>query len=163
MNATQAAIRAGYSQRCAAEQDYENLRQPQIAAAITAGKARQLASAELSAMRVLEELRRLAFVDLRGFFNDRGELKPMHELTEEQGAQLAEYEVIIKSARVGDGPTKQIHKIKVWDKPQALEMLAKHFKLLIDRVEVEPSDENISRLLAGRRRAAQVAAEIKRY
>jgi phage terminase small subunit len=34
LNATQAAIRAGYSQGTAAEQGYDNLRKPQIAAGI---------------------------------------------------------------------------------------------------------------------------------
>ena len=42
LNATQAAIRAGYSRRAAEQQAYKNLRKPEIARAISAGKAKQL-------------------------------------------------------------------------------------------------------------------------
>jgi phage terminase small subunit len=49
LNATQAAIRTGYSRGSAEQQAYENLRKPEIAQAITAGKARQLEAAQLSA------------------------------------------------------------------------------------------------------------------
>ena len=71
-NATQAAIRAGYSARSAAEQGYDNLRKPQIAAAIAAGKARQLADAGLTAARVLEALGRVAFSDISMFWRPDG-------------------------------------------------------------------------------------------
>lgn len=101
-----------------------------VAAAVEAGKARQLQSADLSAARVLEELRRVALVDTRSFFDQHGNLKPLHKLTAEQGAALAGVEVIIKNAKAGDGHTDEIHKIKLWDKPRVLEMLAKHFAIL---------------------------------
>lgn len=137
LNATQAAIRSGYSKKTAASQAFDLLRKPEIAAAIEAGKAKQLAHADLSAARVLEEMRRLAFLDTRSFFYDDGNLKPMSELSEEQGAALAGVEVIIKNAKAGDGVTDEIHKIKLWDKPRTLEMLAKHFGLLKETVDVQ--------------------------
>jgi phage terminase small subunit len=135
LNATQAAIRAGYSVRTANRIASENLSKPDIVAAVAAGKAVQLDSAGLSAARTLEELRRLAFCDLRGFFDADGNLKPIHELTAEHGSALASLEVIIKNAKAGDGVTDTIHKFKVWDKTRALEMLAKHFGLLTERLE----------------------------
>jgi hypothetical protein len=48
----------------------------------------------LSAARILEELRRLALVDARSFWDEQGRLKPLSELTAEQGAALASFEVI---------------------------------------------------------------------
>jgi hypothetical protein len=54
-----------------------------------AGKDKQLASADLTAVRVLEEYRRLAFIDLRSFFDEKGELKPPKEWSAEQGAALS--------------------------------------------------------------------------
>ena len=63
LNATQAAIRAGYSTRTAAETGYENLRKPQIAAAIlTATKARS-ERLEIEADRVLQAIAKIAFAD----------------------------------------------------------------------------------------------------
>jgi hypothetical protein len=37
------------------------------------------------------------------------------ELTAEQGAALAGFEVLIKNAKAGDGQIDEIHKIKLWD------------------------------------------------
>ncbi|MFG0381089.1 terminase small subunit [Pseudomonas sp. zbq_18] len=55
LNATQAAIRAGYSEKTAAEIGYENLRKPQIVAAIAEARARQQERTEITADRVLRE------------------------------------------------------------------------------------------------------------
>lgn len=136
LNATQAAIRAGYSAKVANRIGSRLLSKEDIKAAIAQGKGRQLERADLSAARVLEELRRIAFTDMRGFFDAAGNLKPITELTAEQGAALAGFEVIKKNATAGDGVVDTIHKFKAWDKIRALEALAKHFGLLVDRVEV---------------------------
>ena len=107
-----------------------------IAKAIEAGATRQLASADLTATRTLEEIRRLAFSDCRGLFTEAGNLRGIHELTPEQSAAIASVEVIIKNAKAGDNQTDTIYKVRQWDKPKALEMLAKHFALLTERVDV---------------------------
>ena len=146
LNATQAAIRAGYPATSAAAIGNENLTKPAIQAAVAAGKRRQLDAAGLSAARVLEELRRLSTVDVRGFFDAAGNLKPIKDLTAEQGACLASFEVIIKNAKAGDNQTDTIHKIKLWDKVRSLEMLAKHFKLLVDQIEVRHVRPDLGRL-----------------
>lgn len=154
LNATQAAIRAGYSAKTANEQGARLLAKDSIAVAVGAGKSKQLATADLTATRVLEELRRLAFVDMRAFFDGRGNMRPVNELTPDQGSALAGLEVIIKNAEAGDGVTDRVHKFKVWDKPRALEMLAKHFALLTEVVRVDASDAQLEALYAGRKRAA---------
>lgn len=137
LNATQAAIRAGYSKKTANRTASDLLTKPDIQALISKGKSKQLEKADLTAVRVIEELRRLALVDTRGFFDERGNLKPIHELTAEQGAALSGIEVIIKNAKAGDGQTDEIHKIKLWDKTRALDTLAKHFGLLKETVQHE--------------------------
>jgi phage terminase small subunit len=154
LNATQAAIRAGYSAKAADREGSRLLSKPEIAIQIAAGKSRQLESAELTAARVLEELRRLAFIDLRSFFDAAGNFKPIAELTPEQGAALAGFEVIKKNATAGDGLVDTIHKFKVCDKTRALDMLARHFKLLTDVIQVQDEAGLIARLHAGRKRAA---------
>lgn len=155
LNATQAAIRAGYSADTAGQIGHENLNKPEIAEIIRAATAKQMQGAELSAARVLEELRRLAFADMRAFFDEAGNLKPIGQLTAEQGSQLASMEVIIKNAEAGDGVTDRVHKFKTYDKSRALEMLAKHYALLVERVQVEDAEGQIAKLLAGRKRAAE--------
>jgi len=119
---------------------------------VSSGKDKQIAKADLSATRVLEELRRLAMVDARSFWDDSGNLKPIKDLTPEQGSCLAGFEAVIKNAAAGDGVTDTVHKIKFWDKPRALEALAKHFALLTDVVKVTADNELLTRLQAARKR-----------
>lgn len=128
-----------------------------IAAAIAVGRARQLAENELTAARVLEELRRVAFANVRDYFDKQGDAKHPHELTAEQGAALAGFEVLIKNAKAGDGVTDTIHKFKLWDKVHSLELLAKHFALLVERVDVKTisADARVARLVAARKRVAK--------
>lgn len=100
-----------------------------------AARAKVIEEAGLTAARVLEEYRRLAFMDLRTFFDEDGNLKPMQQLSAEQGSAMASIEVVIKNIAAGDGQTDRIHKFKLWDKTKALESLAKHFGLLVEKIE----------------------------
>lgn len=134
LNATQAAIRAGYSKKTADVQGPRLLGNVAVSHAVADGTRKQLERADLSAARVLEEYRRLAFIDCRSFLDGSGNLKPVSEWTDEQGAALASFEVIIKNAEAGDGKTDKVHKIKLWEKTRALDSLAKHFNLLTEQV-----------------------------
>lgn len=135
LNATQAAIRAGYSKKTAGAIGSEHLQKPEIAAAIAAKQAKRLDSANLTAARVLEEIRRLAFSDVRGLFDETGNLRPIKDLTDAQAAAIASIEVVKKNIVAGDGKVDEVYKVKTWDKTRTLEMLAKHFALLTERIE----------------------------
>jgi phage terminase small subunit len=154
LNATQAYIRAGYSPKAAEVCACQLLRNPKVARAVGSGKAKQLVRAELTADRVLEEMRRLAFVDPRRFYDEHGQIIPIHRLSEEDASALAGIETIIKNTKAGDRVTDEVYKIKFWDKTRAVEMLGKHFKLLSDHVSVTLDDVLIEKLHAGRKRAA---------
>ena len=157
LNSRQAATRAGYSARTAAAAGARLLSNVKIREAVAARQARQLSRAELCAARVLEELRRMALVDIRGFFHPDGHVKAPSELTQEQGACINGFEVLVKNAKAGDGVTDTIYKFRLWDKVRALEMLAKHFALLTEVVRVEQQATLEQRLLAGRQRVAAAA------
>lgn len=156
LNATQAAIRAGYTAKWAEKNAHRLTGNDGIKAAIERGTRKQLEKSELSASRILEELRRLALVDMREFFDTHGNLKSIKDLTPEQGSCLASVEVVVKNLVAGDGQVDMVHKVKAWDKVRALEMLAKHFKLLVDRVEVTGDEELVRLLQSARKRAAAV-------
>lgn len=91
--------------------------------------------AKLTAERVLAELSLHSFANVQDLFDEQGNLRPIHTLTREQAACISSLEVIKKNAQAGDGQTDIVHKVKVWDKIKALEMLAKHFALLTEKVE----------------------------
>jgi len=135
LNATQAAIRAGYSKRSATMQGARLLTKDNVARAVAEATKRVTQRAELSAVKVLEEIGHVAFCDVRAFFDAKGNLKRISELNAEESAALAGFEVIIKNAEAGDGKTDKIHEIKLWDKVRALEMLAKYFGLLTEKTE----------------------------
>jgi phage terminase small subunit len=106
---------------------------------------------------VLEELRRIGFADIGAYFDEQGKLRQIRDLPPEARAALASVKVVIKNVAAGDGHVDFVHEIKQWDKPRALEMLAKHFKLLTDQLEVtDKTDPEAleARVGAGRRRAS---------
>ena len=141
LNGKQAAIRTGYSPKTAEVQASRLLRVAKVKAAVEAGKQARAVRAGITAERVLEEMRRLAFSDLRTLFDEDGNLRPVHTLTAEQAAAISSLEVIIKNAAAGDGHTDTIHKLRVWDKPKTLEMLGKHLGLFEESARVSGTIE----------------------
>ena len=79
LNATQAAIRTGYSPRTAKQIGEEVLKRPQIAAAIEEAKRARSERTQVDADWVLNLLRAQAEADLADLFDKRGALKPVHE------------------------------------------------------------------------------------
>lgn len=73
LNATQAAIRAGYSERTARAMGAENLTKPDIAAAISAGQKNRAERVEIEADRVLQEVYAIAMADTNGIVAFRRE------------------------------------------------------------------------------------------
>lgn len=134
LNGTQAAIRAGYSQRTANEQAARLLAKASVKAAVRAGTAKQIEKAELSAARVLEELRRLAFFDPGELYDKHGHLLPIQQMPPEVRAALTGQKVARANLDRTDGKRSKewLHEIKYADKAKALEMLAKHYKLLTE-------------------------------
>ncbi len=55
LNATQAAIRAGYSEKTASQVGFENLRKPQIAAAVSKAKRERSEATKIDAEWVLKQ------------------------------------------------------------------------------------------------------------
>ena len=108
----------------------------------------RLKRAELSASATLEELRRVAFSDLGECFDEQGRLQAAsHTLPPEVRSFLSSVKVVRKNLVVGDGSQEWVCEIKLWDKLRALEILAKHFALLVDRVQVEePYAEQVKHL-----------------
>lgn len=135
LNATQAAIRAGYSPKVAGQQGFENLKKPEIAEAISKGKARQLNDADLSAVRTLQELKHVAYSDIGDIFNDAGQLQMIKSLPREVRAVISSVKVVKKNLVTGDGVMDDIHEVKIWDKMKAIEMAMKHFGLLAEKVD----------------------------
>ena len=128
LNATQAAIRAGYSEKTAYSQGQRLLKHVEIQAAIGAAKAERLERTEINADYVLNRLYEIDQMDVADILADNGGLKPIPEWPKIwrqyiSGMDLAEM-------HEGYGDEREIvgllKKIKWPDKVKNLELLGKH-------------------------------------
>src|SRR3954451_21641902 len=93
LNATQAAIRAGYSAGTARQMGAENLSKPDIQAAIAEAQAARSRRTEQTADRVVLRLARVAFGDPRRVMSGRPggvRLRPWAELADEEASIVAD-------------------------------------------------------------------------
>lgn len=131
LNATQAAIRAGYSAKTAGRIAQELLTKTHISYAIKSRRDALSKKTEVSQERIVAEMARLAFLDCRKFFNDDGTPIPIHKLSDDAAAAIVGVDVVqIGNAEIGVG---SVIKYKMPDKNKALENLAKILGYL-DRV-----------------------------
>lgn len=139
LNATQAAIRAGYSEDTAGAIGHENLNKPGISTAIQNAMDLRAERTGITVDRVLVQLARMGFADIRQIFTEGGHLRDIASLPEDVAASVQSVEVVTRpGAEVdenGNRTIEYVHKIKLADKKGALELLGKHLSLFADRVE----------------------------
>jgi phage terminase small subunit len=138
LNGTQAAIRAGYSPATADVQASQLLRFPKVAAAVSEALAARQRRCDVTADRVLLELARIAYADVRLLFDANGQLRAPRDLDPAIAPAIASIEVVTKS--LGDGEVEYVHKIRLAPKVDALKTLAQHLGLLRMKVDVEAAD-----------------------
>lgn len=114
----------------------------------------KLAKTELTAEVAVEAIRRGALYDPRKFFDEHGNLRPIHKLSEDEAFAIAGFEVIIKNAKAGDGVTDEIHKVKLVNRERFVEMAAKYHNLLKETLDVNVTEVG-NRLEAAREAARQ--------
>lgn len=124
LNATQAAIRAGYSEDTAGSIGQENLKKPAILEAIEKRMEERAKRTEVTSDRIVNETAKLAFFNAKNLFNEDGTPKGIHEIDDDTAAAISGIEVVtVGNAEYGLG---QITKYKVSDKNSALDKLYKH-------------------------------------
>lgn len=133
-NATQAAIRAGYSQKTAPVIGNENLKKPNVQERIRSLSQFQQKKTQITGEMVIAELAKIAFSDVRGLFDDNGNLKSLQCLSDDVAASIASVDI---ETQEKDVYTK---KFKRYDKVRALEILAKRFG--VDKPETTPQQES---------------------
>ena len=130
LNATQAAIRAGYSEKTAHAIGPENLGKPLIQAAISQAQAKRSERTEITQDRVLSELAKIGFSDLRKVVTEYGGLVDVQHWDDDTAGAIAAVEVVKRPSGEYDDDNRPIiehvAKIKTWDKLSALEKLGKH-------------------------------------
>ncbi len=122
LNATQAAIRAGYSEKSAAAQGCENLIKPNIAARIIELKGARNEEVGIDAAYVLKRLVEIDQMDVLDILLANGELKPLPQWPKVWRTSLSGIDV---TELAGDA-AGLLKKIKWPDKVKNLELLGKH-------------------------------------
>lgn len=137
LNATQAAIRAGHSKRTAGSIGSENLKKPEIAAAIEAALAARSARTGITQDRVLRELEALAFSSVDHYrVSAAGEVTlasgaPAHAM---QAVQSIKRRVTTRGTGARTETVREVE-IRLWDKPGPLKLAGQHLGLFTDRIE----------------------------
>ncbi|MEJ7933506.1 terminase small subunit [Sphingobium sp. AN558] len=149
LNATQAAIRAGYSAKTANEQASRLLANVSVSHAIMEAQQRRSTRTEITQDRVLAELAKIGFADMRKLLRWTGNLPKMDmEGAEESGdvtISVANFVQLFDSDDLDDDTAACISeisqtkdgalKVKLHDKRAALEAIGRHLGMFKDRVE----------------------------
>ena len=147
-NGAQAAIRAGYSAKTAAEQASRLLGKVNLKQYVQELQQRLSEKTEVSAERVIREVASIAFSDPRKLFDPTGNPLPITELDDVTAAAVASVEV--DTLWDGNGKERKAigitTKIKLWDKNSAAEKLMKHLGLFEkdNRQKTDPITELVA-------------------
>lgn len=128
LNATQAAIRSGYSVNSAGSIGSENLEKPEIRARIDAALAERSKRTGINADRVLRELGRIAFVNAVDVI-DMQDATVKGAAERDDTAAIASVKVKVIPGEDGDGVEREI---RLADKLKALELCGKHLGMFKD-------------------------------
>ncbi|MBM3606484.1 MAG: terminase small subunit [Alphaproteobacteria bacterium] len=139
LNATQAAIRAGYSAQQARSIGHQNLLKPAIAEAIAAAQAARAQRTAIDADWVLRRLADEAVADLADILTENGAVKPVKDWPPiwRQGlvAGLDVAENTVEGVKVG-----QTVKVKLSDRIKRIELIGKHVNVQAFREKVDISN-----------------------
>jgi phage terminase small subunit len=135
LNGKAAAIRAGYKETTADKVACGLLKKPEIAALVGQGIERRAEKKRVTADRVMEELGRVAFADIRRFIDwgpEGVKLRHKSVLDDEDAAAIADVE--------GKGGNGKIGRLKLYDKLAALNALARHLGMIGGKTALGASD-----------------------
>jgi len=128
LNATQAAVRAGYSAKGAKDQAWQNMQNPEITAAIKAAMEARNKRTQVDADYVLQRLTEIDEMDLAAIHGEDGKLLPIRQWP-------LIWRQMVKEVDMKSG------KVKFHDKLRALELIGKHVNVnaFRDQVAVDVS------------------------
>lgn len=129
LNATQAAIRAGYSAKTANQQGPRLLEDVEVRAAIDAAKSERAEETKIDAAWVLTRLAEEAAADIADLYDDSGNLRPVGEwpMVWRRGlVQGIEVEELFEGRGDGRERTGVVRKVRLSDRVRRVELIGKH-------------------------------------
>lgn len=153
LNASQAALRAGYSPRVHRQIGCQLLQRPEVAAAVKAAIDERGRTMRVTSARVLLELARVAFAEptrIAEWGPEGLKLKPHDTLLPDDKAAIQEIVAFPEG-----GPTR----VRLHSKLRALELLARHLGLLDDRGAGADGARTGEEIVASAKRAREIIME----
>ena len=145
LNASQAAIRAGYSHRTADQQGYQLLQRPDVSAEISQAQASRSQRTQVTTDTVLQHLDEARTADLSDLYDDDGNLKPIKDwpLIWRQGLVAG---VEVEELFEGRGEDREhigrLRKVKLADRIKVIELVGKHVGVQAFRDRLEHTGPN---------------------
>jgi len=124
LNGTQSAIYAGFSEKTARSQASQMLSTEEVETYLQNLRNLRAEETGITQRRVLEEIGRLAFSDIRKYYNGDNQLIPITDLDDDAAAALSS--VKIDELYAGDVTIGHTKEIRLYNKLDGLEKLAKH-------------------------------------
>lgn len=127
LNATKAAIRAGYSKKTAYSIGQENLKKPEIQEFLT--QLRKTVSDKNGdlAQKVINELVKVGFSNVQDYITDGNIIEDLSQIDKTQAAAVSSIKKSVTTFGTEEnGGTKEVVEFKLWDKISALEKLGRH-------------------------------------
>ena len=131
LNATQAAIRAGYSVKTANEQGSQNLAKLSIIQAISERMAERSKRTGVNQDRVVQELAKVAFIKMTDVVDQNGKIKDTASEDDLSCIESIKY----KHSDTDSGYSVE-REVKIASKLKALELLGKHLGMWNDKLDV---------------------------
>lgn len=161
LNATKAAMRAGYSERTAEKIGSENLKKPELAQAIQVAQAARAERTQVDADWVLRRLHNEASADLSAIYDDAGNLLPIKQwpMVFRTGLVAGIETVIERDGADSEGRPRfaTVRKVKLADRTRMVELIGKHIGVGAFKERIEIEDVTDRAELMRRRREARLA------
>ncbi len=157
MNATQAAIRAGYSAKTAYAIAEKLLRKADVQEFLQQRMKARERRTEITQDRVLQEYARIAFLDPRKLLDGSGRPLPLQDLDDDTAAAIAGLKVVDKYEPARDGAEGNVSTVveyKLADKKGALDSVARHLGMFNDKLDLNLGGPLAERLARARKRDA---------
>lgn len=131
LNATQAAIRTGYSAKTAEQIGYQLLQKTSVQQAIAKAMAERSKRTGVNQDRVVLELAKLAFIKMTDVVDAQGKIR--EDATDDDKACIESIKYKRSDTDMGTSIEREV---KVGSKIKALELLGKHLGMWNDKVDV---------------------------
>lgn len=158
LNASKAAIRAGYKEKWAAVNCDKLLKNTNVKASIQEEMAKRAERTEITQDMVVKELARIGFADMSDFvtIDDGGMIQANPLDTLEEGKSRIIRKVrekrVIKSTAEGDHVLDATYEFELCDKVKSLELLGKHLGMFTEKRDInlnQPLEVTIKKFYRG--------------